>query len=74
MIKLAHRSERIPLSLYLYDLHISPDATYKFGGFGDVYQGSLNGQLVAVKKPRLVLDDPFALKLWILTEPRWCHD
>jgi hypothetical protein len=42
---------------------ISPDAEHKFGGFGDVYQGSLNGQLVAVKKPRVVVSDSFALKV-----------
>jgi hypothetical protein len=63
MIKLAYRSERLPPSLYHNDVVISPGATYKFGGFGDVYQGLLKGQLVAVKKPRVAMEDPFALKV-----------
>jgi hypothetical protein len=49
--------------LYLEDVTVPPDAPHRFGGFGDVYRGFLDGRSVAVKKARVFVDDPFARKV-----------
>jgi hypothetical protein len=63
MIKLAHRSEQLPRSLFKEDIIVLPNATLKLGGFGDVYAGSLDGRAIAVKNPRVVGADPFFHKV-----------
>jgi hypothetical protein len=63
IIKLAHRSEQLPRSLYVEDITLPENASYECGGFGDVYQGALAEQPIAVKKPRLVGGDAFARKV-----------
>jgi hypothetical protein len=63
IIKLAHRSEQLPPSLFHEDIVLRHDAEYQCGGFGDVYRGTVDGQPVAIKKPRMFEGDEHAKKV-----------
>jgi hypothetical protein len=68
IIKLAHQSGQLPRSLFLENVQLVLHRDYQCGGFGDVYQATLNDQPVAVKKPRLVGGDSLAHKV----VHQWC--
>jgi hypothetical protein len=68
LIKLAHRSGQFPQSLHVHGVVVPPDATRRLGGFADVYRGILAGRPVAVKRPRTLAEEPFALEV-----RRWIH-
>jgi hypothetical protein len=62
IVKLAHRSEQLPRSLYVEDVALS-HGRYDCGGFADVYEGMLEDRAVAIKKPRMYGEDAFADKV-----------
>jgi hypothetical protein len=62
IVKLAHRSEQLPRSLYVEDVALS-HGRYDCGGFADVYEGMLENRAVAIKKPRMYGEDAFAHKV-----------
>ncbi|KAG0707066.1 kinase-like domain-containing protein [Suillus ampliporus] len=51
VIKLSRKSGRFPQSLQLCRIHDLKDTDLR-GGYGSIFQGKLNGRLVAVKKVR----------------------
>jgi hypothetical protein len=63
LIKLAHGSEQLPISLFIEQVTLRSDIRPLYGGFGDVYLGILSGQTVAVKKPRAIGGDAIAHKV-----------
>jgi hypothetical protein len=68
LIKLADRSGQFPRYMHLEDVKLVPDRQFhRHGGFADVYQGIHNGQLIAVKKPRLLGDLEIAQKVFRLS-------
>jgi hypothetical protein len=63
LIKLAHRSEQLPSSLFVEQLALRPDTRPLCGGFADVYMGILAEETVAVKKLRTLGGDAIAHKV-----------
>jgi hypothetical protein len=63
LIKLAHGSEQLPVSLFVEQVTLRLDTPPLYGGFGDVHLGILAGQTVAVKKPRAIGGDAIAYKV-----------
>jgi hypothetical protein len=65
IVKLADKSGKLPPSLYVENIVRDQDPNFhRQGGYADVYRGLRAGDLVAIKKPRIlgVTDMPVAHK------------
>jgi hypothetical protein len=57
--------------MHLENVELVRDSRFhRQGGFADVYRGILDGQLVAIKKPRSVDDAEIAQKVVLLSHDR----
>jgi hypothetical protein len=67
IIKLADRCESLPPSLYVQNVKRFEKIRPKLGGYSDIYQGlvDIDGskQHVAIKKPRMIEEQPTAHKV-----------
>jgi hypothetical protein len=74
LTKLSSRSESLPEALFVHGVNIGSDRDrWESGGFSDVYRGTLNERIVALKRPRIRREDKesaYAVRPLI---PRPCH-
>jgi hypothetical protein len=53
MNKLAERTGKLPSTLFIDDVRLESSTSIAHGGFADIYRGKYEGNLVAVKRPRV---------------------